>query len=148
MHSLPKLDFPPVRLRAKRCAGGLQVWDTLRGTWLVLTPEEWVRRHLIAFLTDRCAVPPQSVCQEYAVELNGQRQRADVVVCDRRGKPWLLAECKAAEVSIDSGATEQAIRYNSVLGARYVLVTNGMVHRCLELSDSGYVPVAGVPRYE
>lgn len=148
MHSLPKLNFPPLRLRAKRCAESVFVWDPLRGTWLALTPEEWVRRHLIAYLIDRRAVPPQSVCQEYAVELNGQRQRADVVVCDRRGKPWLLAECKAAEVPIDRGAEAQAARYNSVLGARYVLVTNGIVHRCYELTDGGYVPLADVPEYE
>ena len=50
MSALPKLNFPAIRLRARRREGQVEVWDDLRGIYLVLTPEEWVRRHLIAYL--------------------------------------------------------------------------------------------------
>ena len=53
MSALPKLNFPAIRLRARRREGQVEVWDDLRGIYLVLTPEEWVRRHLIAYLVSQ-----------------------------------------------------------------------------------------------
>ena len=38
MGGLPKLNFPAVRLRARRVGVGVEVWDAVRGMWLVLTP--------------------------------------------------------------------------------------------------------------
>ena len=54
MSSYPKLNFPAVKLRASRRGERTLVWDDLRAMWLVLTPEEWVRRHLIAYLETGC----------------------------------------------------------------------------------------------
>ena len=93
--ALPRLNFPPVRLRARRRGETVEIWDALRGTYLVLTPEEWVRQHLIAYLVASCGVQARRIVQEYAVALNGQPQRADVVVVGDRAEPLLLAECKA-----------------------------------------------------
>lgn len=39
MSELPKLNFPAIRLRARRRGDGVEVWDALRGIYLVLTPE-------------------------------------------------------------------------------------------------------------
>ena len=41
MSEFPKLNFPAIRLRARRRGGQVEVWDDLRGIYLVLTPEEW-----------------------------------------------------------------------------------------------------------
>lgn len=101
MSRLPKLNFPAIRLRARRRGDGVEVWDSLRGIYLVLTPEEWVRQHLIAYLTAYCGVQPKRIVQEYAVALNGQPQRADVVVVGDRAEPLLLAECKAPCIPIN-----------------------------------------------
>lgn len=145
MSELPKLNFPAIRLRARRREGTVEVWDALRGTYLVLTPEEWVRQHLISYLTTHCGVQPTRVAEEYAVPVNGQPQRADVVVVDDRGKPLLLAECKAPGIPIGRHTLEQAVRYNSVLQARYIVLTNGLKHYCCELRDGTYVPLDGFP---
>ena len=118
MSALPKLNFPAIRLRARRREGQVEVWDDLRGIYLVLTPEEWVRRHLIAYLVSHCGVLPKRVVQEYAVPVNGQPQRADVVVVGDRAEPLVLAECKAPEIRIGERTLAQAVRYNSVLGVR------------------------------
>jgi len=120
------------------------VWDPLRGDWLVLTPEEWVRRHLIQWLIGR-GIPPQRIIQEYPVPLNGQPQRADVVVVDRQGRPQLVAECKAAGVKIDRSVLAQAVRYNSVTHARYVMLTNGLSHYLYACIDGRYAPVSSFP---
>lgn len=145
MPSLPKLNFPAVRLRARRRGKTVEVWDAVRGIYLVLTPEEWVRQHLIACLVERCGVQPGRIVEEYAVALNGQPQRADVVVVGDRAEPLLVAECKAPDVPVDGKTFAQAVRYNSVLGARYVILTNGLVHYCCEWRDGRYLRMAHFP---
>lgn len=145
MTRLPKLNFPAIRLRARRRGGEAEVWDELRGIYLLLTPEEWVRRHLVAFLVGGCGADPGRIAQEHAVEVNGQSQRADVVVADTQGRPLLLAECKAPEIPIDGKVLAQAVRYNSVLGARYVVLTNGLRHYCYECCGGEYRRMTAFP---
>ena len=144
MSGLPKLNFPAIRLRA-RCRGdAVEVWDSLRETYLVLTPEEWVRQHLVAYLVTHCGVPPKRIVEEYAVALNGQAQRADVVVVDDAAEPLLVAECKAPGIPVGRQTLAQAVRYNSVLKARYVVLTNGLKHYCC---DGEYVQLGAFPRF-
>lgn len=145
MARLPELRFPPIRLRAREQGGQIEIWDALRNIYLVLTPEEWVRQHLIAYLVSHCGVPALCIVQEYPVPLNGQSQRADVVVVDDAAKPLLLAECKAPDVAVDRSVFGQAVRYNSVLGARYIVLTNGLKHYCCEWRGDKYVPLPGFP---
>lgn len=141
----PKLNFPPVKLRARMQGAQTEVWDEWRGCYLVLTPEEWVRRHLLAFLAGHCGACVKRIVQEYPVRLNGQPQRADVVVVDAAGRPLLLAECKAPDVKLDGRTLAQAVRYNSVLGARYILLTNGLSHYCYECRDGQCSPLGAFP---
>lgn len=145
MPALPRLNFPPVRLRARRRGDAVEIWDDLRGIYLVLTPEEWVRQHLIAYLVSACGVLAKRIVEEYAVALNGQPQRADVVVVDDHGEPLLLAECKAPDISVSERTLAQAVRYNSVLGARWIVLTNGLRHFCWEHRDGRYVQLSGFP---
>ena len=113
----------------------------------MLTPEEWVRRHLIVYLVSHCGVLPKRIVQEYAVPVNGQPQRADVVVVGDSAEPLVLVECKAPEIRIDSRTLAQAVRYNSVLGARFVILTNGRKHYCCEYRGGRYVQLAGFPDF-
>ena len=77
--------------------------------------------------------------------LNGQPQRADVVVVGDRAEPLLLAECKAPGVPVGERTLAQAVRYNSVLGARWIVLTNGLRHYCWECCDGHYAPCSGFP---
>lgn len=125
---------PPVR----EMKGEKFVWDSLRQLWLVLTPEEWVRRHVIAWLIENKGIPALRISQEYPVNINGQHQRADIVVIDDFAKPYILVECKAPNVEIDNEVVMQAIRYNAVVQARYILLTNGIKLYCFEYADGQY----------
>ena len=145
MNRLPKLKFPAIRLRAKRDGDRTLVWDMQRGEWLVLTPEEWVRRHVLNYLVAHRGVSATSIAQEYPVPLNGMAQRADIVVIGSDGRPQLLVECKAADVKIDRSVFEQAARYNSVIGARYIILTNGLNTLCFELCEDKYINLAHFP---
>lgn len=145
MDTLPKLNFPAIHLRVRRENDKVFVWDALRHNYLVLTPEEWVRRHVIGLLTTHCGVETTSIVQEYPVQLNGTAQRADVVVMDGEAKPLLLVECKAAEIPLTRAVYEQAVRYNAVVGARYVMITNGLKTLLYECRATGYVLLDSMP---
>lgn len=124
----------------------MRIWDPLRRMWLVLTPEEWVRQHLVMFLIEECGAPPALIRMECPVCIEGMNQRADVVVYGADTRPLLLAECKAPEVDINAAVFSQAVRYNAVLGARYILVSNGMKHFIHRLDREGrYTPLDSFP---
>lgn len=145
MNSTPKLNFPPINLRAIRDKGRVMVFDNIRRMYVVLTPEEWVRRHLVDYLITHCHAPQLSIVEEYPVNINSTAQRADVVVMDNNAHPLALVECKAPDVKIDSAVFEQATRYNAVVKARYIILTNGMEHYCYEFSDERYLPLNSFP---
>ena len=147
MPQKPKLGLPPIKMRIK-CEGDTKyVWDELRGKYLVLTPEERVRRRMLAYLVSYCGIPALSLVQEYPVKLNGMAQRADIVAIGRDGRPFLLVECKARDVKIDEEVCAQAARYNTVVHARYIILTNGDDIYCFERTADGYCRLDELPRF-
>lgn len=148
MSTTPKLNFPAINLRAAERDGRTTVFDRIRSMYVVLTPEEWVRRHLVEYLIEACGAPLRSIVEEYPVPINSTAQRADVVVVDSSARPLALAECKAPDVPITREVFEQATRYNAVVGARYIILTNGLRHFCFELTAEGYRPLAAFPRLD
>ncbi len=126
--------------------GSFSVWAPIRKSYLVLTPEEWVRRHVVNYLIAVCGATAEQICEEYPVKISGQPQRADVVVIDHYCKPLILVECKASNIAIDQEVFAQAVRYNSVLEARYIILTNGLKHFCFEYNGQEYSPIKEFPR--
>lgn len=106
-------------------------------SWIVLTPEEWVRRHVVEFLKSRYGFSNTQIILEYPVNVNSQPQRADIVALGGESVPLILVECKAADITINGQTMEQAFRYNAQVRARYVMLTNGKCHYLYESTDSG-----------
>lgn len=125
-----ELSLPPFEYKVKKQNGTLMIFDVIRKKYVVLTPEEWVRQHVIHFLTEVKNYPEALMSVEREIGLYGLRRRFDVVMFDRMGHPWLLLECKAPTVGLDRHVFDQAFRYNMVLAAPYVAVTNGITHYC------------------
>ena len=44
------LSFPPTELELKRHGSKLKVLCLIRKKWIILTPEEWVRQHVVQYL--------------------------------------------------------------------------------------------------
>ena len=126
MPNLPKLNLPPIHLRGKKEGDRTYIWVSVRRMFLVLTPEEWVRQHIIGYLIDHLHYLPQQISLEHPVILNGMAQRADIVVFGNDAKAEILVECKAPDVAITETVLAQAVRYNSVVSARYILLSNGL----------------------
>ena len=149
---MPPLNFPACTLRISERAGTVSVWDELRRRWLVLTPEEWVRQHAICFVENEMGALALYIAQEVPVGLHGQSQRADAVVYapsttdSARNFPLMLIECKAPDVVVNGACLAQAVRYNSVIGARYLFLTNGLRHYFYERDgEGGYLALEEVP---
>lgn len=144
---LPKLNFPPIHLRARRTPNGrTEVFDAVRGRWLVLTPEEWVRRHVVEYMLSECGFEPQQIVEEYPVNINGMPQRADIVAIDNQAQPLVVVECKEPNVRIDQAVLNQVVRYNSVLCGRYVVITNGLDCYSYTVTEEGkYRPLDHFP---
>ena len=133
-----KLNYPSIHLRARRGANGrTEVFDRVRGKWLVLTPEEWVRRHVVEYMLLQCNIQPQQIVEEYPVEINTMAQRADIVALDNNGKPHIVVECKEPNIKIDAEVLAQVVRYNSVLQCKYMVITNGLATYCYTYDKEG-----------
>ena len=146
----PRLHFPPIRLKARRTANGrTEVFDKVRGRWLVLTPEEWVRRHVVEYLRSHCGFMAEQIVEEYPVAINGMAQRADIVAVGSDAQPLVVIECKEPGIVIGTETLRQAARYNTILGCRYIVITNGLTTHCFtRREEGGYAPIDHFPHFE
>lgn len=107
-----------------------------------------MRQHFIHYLTAYRDCPPGLMAVEMEMQLNNMKKRADIVVHNREGSPLLIVECKAPAVGIAQSAFEQALRYYTALRPRYVVVSNGLKHYCLQVkTDGSYKLLEEIPRY-
>ena len=136
MESMPKLNLPPINLRAKSDCGRTLVFDDVRSAYVVLTPEEWVRQHFVNFLLGHKGYPAALMGNEIAITLNGMNRRCDTVVYDKALKPRMIIEYKAPTVKITKEVFAQISRYNLILKVDYLIVSNGLQHYCCKMDYS------------
>jgi len=120
-----QIEFPAYAFQVRESGGQRQIFDPLRRRFVALTPEEWVRQHLLRYLQEVCSYPASRISVEKKLTLNGMTRRTDAVVFDRDIRPWMIIECKAPELVLNQEVLDQAARYNSVLQAPYLAVCNG-----------------------
>ena len=145
--SYPSLCFPEVIFQWQVENDKRKLWDAFRKKWIVLTPEEWVRQHLLHYLTSQ-GYPPTCMQVERMVTYNGINKRFDVLIRNRQGHPWLLIECKAPQVPITQAEVYQIAAYNNTLKAPYLCLTNGIDTYLAQVSEQGITALEGLPRYE
>ena len=98
-----------------------------------MTPEEEVRQHFIRFLIEEKSFPSSLMVIERSLTINGNRFRADLVVCTKQGTPMLVAEFKAPSVKISQDAFDQIARYNMQFRVPFLIVSNGLEHYCCKI---------------
>lgn len=127
------------------------VWDPLRKKEVALTPEEQVRQWCISILSEKFGFPLHMMMSEAGFKLGGKQFRADIVVYDRRMRPLAVVECKRPEVRLTDEVLDQAVRYNMVLGVRYILITNGkktmIFERSVTAEGTAFAIVDTLPQY-
>jgi predicted type IV restriction endonuclease len=135
------LNLPSFDVKVKKSGGKVFIFDAVRKKYVALTPEEWVRQHVIQYLINHRFYPKPLFRIEGSLAYNTLQKRSDILVYDRAGKPWMLIECKASTVKLTQRAFNQAAIYNMTVGAKYVAVSNGMVHFCCQAPKVGVNPV-------
>jgi type I site-specific restriction-modification system R (restriction) subunit len=129
------INYPAFEYQLRRESGKIQIFDILRRKYVVLTPEEWVRQHIVHFLIDKLAYPKALIKLEKGLSYNDLSKRSDVLVFDRNGNPFLVIECKAPHVDINEDTLRQVATYNKIWQAPYLAMSNGIVTICGKLSD-------------
>ena len=128
MTELVQLNFPEnYQIRLKQAQDKLYIFCMIRKNWMIYTPEEWVRQHVLKFLMDDLGYSSSAIALEVPIPINGMRKRADIVVYQQE-KPLIMVECKATNVPISQATFDQIARYNIVLGSQFLMVTNGLNH--------------------
>ena len=147
---ISKMALPPIYKRnGKEC-----YLDPIRKKLIYITPEETVRQRVVAYLLNVLKVPADMLIVESHLahyKLDSKR-RADIVIhaINAEGMlyPIAIVECKAPDIKIDRSVIDQATRYNMVVGARYIILTNGLKHYCFELSPEGYRQMQHFHKFE
>jgi hypothetical protein len=124
----PKLNFPEYIFKIKQELSSHQIFDVVRKKYVALTPEEWVRQHVIHLLIQKKKMAKGLMQVETTVKYNRMNIRCDVLVYTNELKPFLLVECKAPGVEITQAAFDQIARYNMPLKVKYLMLTNGLFH--------------------
>lgn len=116
------------RIRLRKQDEQVQIFDPIRGKWLVLTPEEWVRQNTIIYISDTLEAPMTRIANEVAINYNGLTKRCDSIIYDDYGKPLIIIEYKRTDVQITQHVFDQIATYNMQLRVPYLIVSNGLQH--------------------
>lgn len=144
------LNLPEYQFNIKKKGNdGLVILDTLRKRWVALTPEEWVRQNFVRYLIEDREFPAALMNNEISLTQNGIKRRCDTLVADRQGLPLVIVEYKAPTIEISQKTFDQIVRYNMVLRAQYLIVTNGMRHYCckIDYENNSYAFLQEIPPY-
>lgn len=138
----------PYDFKIKETEGRQYIFDTIRKKYIVLTPEEWVRQHIIRYLVEVLKYPQSLISIEKKITFNNLTKRYDVVVFDRAMKPWMLVECKAPHIELNEATLHQLFTYQKVLQTPYGLITNGPQTYCCNLDLEQFQWLEALPQFE
>lgn len=146
-----KLNLPDFDIKITRDDdGGVKVYDRLRGKAVALTPEEYVRQHFVNYLINAKGYRQSLMANEVNLRLNGTARRCDTLVYTRELRPLVVVEYKAPDVVISQKTFDQIARYNSVIRAPWLIVSNGISHYCCRyMTETGeYRFMRDIPTWE
>jgi predicted type IV restriction endonuclease len=124
------LNFPEYKFKMIQKSQKRFIFDKIRKRYVVLTPEELVRQNMIQYLISEKQYPLALIAVEMPLKVNNTQKRSDVVVYGRDGKPKLIVELKAPNITISQKTFDQIARYNMPLKVNYLIVSNGKQHYC------------------
>ena len=145
-----KLNLPEYQFNIKKNEkGAWTIFDQLRRRFVTITPEEWVRQHFVRFLIQEKGFPMGRMANEVSLVQNGIQRRCDSLVADEHGLPQVIIEYKAPQIAITQLTFDQIVRYNMVLRAKYLIVSNGLTHYCckIDYQNDTYGFLADIPDY-
>ncbi|MEY2764695.1 MAG: hypothetical protein RLZZ205_1119 [Bacteroidota bacterium] len=123
-----QLNLPQYNHNIRRGVHHLEIFCVVRKRWYVLTPEEWVRQNVLCHLNVHGNYPLSRIALEQELQMNGKKMRPDIVVYDVQFRVEGILECKAPFVVLDQHVLDQIGRYNRLMGAKWLGLSNGLHH--------------------
>jgi hypothetical protein len=147
---MQQLNFSSYSFRFKNSENKVSIFDAIRKKFIILTPEEWVRQHVVQFLMTEKKIPKSLINVEKVLKVNDLRKRYDIVVYNPDGSIHILIECKAPEVAISQSTFDQIAQYNMTLQSNYLMVTNGLNHYFCQMDyeNEKYQFLTELPYYQ
>jgi len=102
-----------------------ELFDAVRKKWVRLTPEEWVRQHMVQYLLE-LGYPPSLLAVEKEIRLGELKKRCDIVVYNHHAAPCIIIECKEMNTPLSEAVLHQVLRYHAGLAVPFVIITNGL----------------------
>ncbi len=145
---MQELNLPKYKFRFEKRDNHIFIFDTIRKKFILCTPEEWVRQHLIQYFIKEKSVPAGLISVEKAIHINGLSRRYDALIADKQGNPIVLIECKAPEVKISQEVFQQIAEYNLHFHVPYLFVSNGLSHYICRIGEENKISFLKVmPNY-
>jgi hypothetical protein len=119
-----KIIYPNKKPSIKTENGKEYIFCIVRKRWYIITPEEWVRQNFLLYLHHTLGFSLQIIAVEKQIILSELKKRFDIVVY-QEDKPFMIVECKELNVKLSDDTIAQVLRYNAVLQAPYIVITNG-----------------------
>lgn len=143
------LNLPKFDVKVRKSKIGLEIFDSLRQKFLILTPEEWVRQHFVNYLISEKNYPKSLLANEAPIKLNSLTRRCDTIVYNNKLEPVAICEYKNPQINITQEVFDQIIRYNIVLRVNYLIVSNGINHYCckIDYENMNYEFLKDIPHY-
>jgi hypothetical protein len=141
------LQYPEPNFRTKMEGDRRYVFDKIRKTWLLLTEEEWVRQNFINCLVNGLNYPSSFIALEKEIQLHELKKRFDILVYDRNHQPWMMIECKGADIVLNEGVLQQVLRYNISVPVKFIVITNGKQTIGWEKNEGGLRLIEQMPAY-
>ena len=143
------LNFPAYRFQLKSSENKQLIFDIIRKKYVVLTPEEWVRQHVLHYVINELNYPKSIIAVEKQVQVNKMNKRFDILIFNSQGHPDIIIECKSYKFPINQEAFDQIARYNLQLNARFLMVSNGLDHYFCNLDHKteSYIFLKELPQY-
>ncbi|HEX9651259.1 MAG TPA: type I restriction enzyme HsdR N-terminal domain-containing protein [Cyclobacteriaceae bacterium] len=144
------LNFPEFRFDFKKQEDKILIYDIIRKKHVILTPEEWVRQHLVHFLIFKKFFPKSLMKVESGLNYHKKQKRADLIIYNDSGVPFIIAECKSPKSIINQNALFQIGVYQKSISPKYLIVTNGITHFMWRKNNdlSRYDQIPEIPEWD
>ncbi len=145
-----EINLPPYETKFRERGGKRQIFDVLRRKYVALTPEEWVRQHVVHYLMDYKGYPKGLLANEVELVIGEKKLRCDTLLYNRALQPQMIIEYKSPEIDLTQRVFDQITAYNFLLHVDYLIVSNGRQHYCcrMDYERQSYQFLKEIPRYE
>ncbi|MDE6689881.1 MAG: type I restriction enzyme HsdR N-terminal domain-containing protein [Prevotella sp.] len=145
-----EINLPAYETKFRERGGKRQIFDVLRRKYVALTPEEWVRQHVVHYLMDYKGYPKGLLANEVELVIGEKKLRCDTLLYNRALQPQMIIEYKSPEIDLTQRVFDQITAYNFLLHVDYLIVSNGRQHYCcrMDYERQSYQFLKEIPRYE